>query len=149
VQQMLEFYQTSPNIAAFPHTETTFATLHDQGIKVGINTGFPRIIANAVLDRLKWEEKGLVDFVITSDEVEYGRPYPFMIQKMMAESGITDPLEVAKVGDTEVDIHEGQNAGCKYVIGVTTGAFTREELEPYSPTHIIDDIADVIQIINQ
>ncbi len=149
VQQMVAFYKTSPNIAAFPHTETTFATLHEQGIKVGINTGFPRIIANAVLDRLKWEEKGLVDFVITSDEVEHGRPYPLMIQKMMADSGITDPLEVAKVGDTEVDIHEGQNADCKYVIGVTTGAFTREELTPYNPTHIIDDIADVIQIINQ
>lgn len=148
VQQMVEFYQTSPNIAAFPHTEATFTTLHNKGIKVGVNTGFPRIIANAVLNRLKWEEKGLVDFVITSDEVEYGRPYPFMIQKLMAESGITDPLEVAKVGDTEVDIHEGQNAGCKYVIGVTTGAFTREELEPYNPTHIIDDIADVIDIIN-
>lgn len=149
VEQMVVFYNTSPNIAAFPHTEKTFTTLHNKGIKVGVNTGFPRIIANAVLHRLQWLEKGLVDFVITSDEVEYGRPYPFMIQKMMADSGITDPLEVVKVGDTEVDIHEGQNAGCKYVIGVTTGAFTREELEPYNPTHIIDDIAEVLTIINQ
>jgi len=149
VNQMVIFYQTSPNIAAFPNTEKTFSTLHEQGIKVGVNTGFPRVIANAVLERVKWEEKGLVDFVITSDEVEYGRPYPFMIQKMMTGCGITDPLEVAKVGDTEVDINEGQNAGCKYVIGVTTGAFTREELEPYNPTHIIDDIAEVLTIVNQ
>jgi len=149
VKQMVTFYQISPSINAFPHTEKTFETLHKQGIKVGVNTGFPRIIANAVLDRLKWQEKGLVDYVITSDEVEAGRPYPYMIQEMMAKAGITDPLEVAKVGDTEVDVHEGQNAGCKYVIAITTGAFTREELEPHHPTHIIDDIADVIAIINQ
>jgi phosphoglycolate phosphatase-like HAD superfamily hydrolase len=46
-----------------------------------------------------------------------------------------------------VDINEGINAGCKYVIGITTGAFTRDELLPYKPTHIIDDIAEVIGII--
>jgi phosphoglycolate phosphatase-like HAD superfamily hydrolase len=86
---------------------------------------------------------------VGSDEVELGRPYPYMIQKMMLEGGITDPLEVAKVGDTEVDVREGQNTGCRYVIGVTTGIFTREELEAYHPTHIIDDIAQVIDIISQ
>ncbi len=70
-----------------------------------------------------------------------------MIQKMMLDGGIERPAEVAKVGDTEVDVREGQNAGCKYVIGVTTGVFTREELEAYNPTHIIDDIAQVIDIV--
>jgi len=68
---------------------------------------------------------------------------------MMIEAGITQPKQVAKVGDTEVDVREGQNAGCTYVIGVTTGTFTREQLEEYNPTHIIDDIAQVIDIINQ
>ncbi|HEY0244604.1 MAG TPA: HAD hydrolase-like protein, partial [Mucilaginibacter sp.] len=51
--------------------------------------------------------------------------------------------------DTEVDVREGQNAGCKYIIGVTTGSFTRQELEPYNPTHIIDDIAHVTDIIER
>ena len=46
-------------------------------------------------------------------------------------------------------VREGQNAGCRYVIGVTTGIFTRAELEEYHPTHIIDDIADIIRIINE
>jgi phosphoglycolate phosphatase-like HAD superfamily hydrolase len=72
-----------------------------------------------------------------------------MIQKFMVDAGVTDPSEVVKVGDTEVDIHEGKNAGCKYVIGVTTGSFTRHELEQYSPDYIIDGIAEVIAIVNQ
>ncbi|MGN6179344.1 MAG: HAD hydrolase-like protein [Mucilaginibacter sp.] len=149
VNHMVNFYQTSPSIEAFPHSEETFRTLHENNIKIGLNTGFTRAIADTILNRLQWQEKGLVDYLIASDEVENGRPHPYMIEKMMQEFGITDPQEVAKVGDTEVDVREGQNAGCKYVIGVTTGSFTRPELEPYHPTHIIDDIADVVAIVTQ
>ncbi len=149
VKQMISFYQYEPGIEPLLHVEETFAELHSLGIKVGVNTGFSRDIAETIVNRLQWREKGLIDYLIGSDEVELGRPHPFMIKKMMKEDGIIDPLEVAKVGDTEVDVREGQNAGCKYVIGVTTGIFTREELEEYQPTHIIDDIADVIGIISQ
>ena len=149
VKQMIHFYQTEPGIEPLPNVEETFAALHDKGIKVGINTGFSHDIADTIIQRLQWLEKGLIDSVIGSDEVELGRPHPYMIQKMMQEFGITDPLEVAKVGDTEVDVREGQNVGCKYVIGVTTGIFTREELEAYHPTHIIDDISQVLDIIEQ
>jgi len=149
VQQMIRFYQYEPGIEPLPHAEETLAALRAAGIKVGINTGFSRDIADTIVTRLQWREKGLIDYVVGSDEVELGRPHPYMIQKMMLEGGITDPLQVVKVGDTEVDVREGQNVGCKYVIAVTTGAFTREQLEPYKPTHIIDDIAQVIDIINQ
>ena len=149
VRQMIGFYKNEPGIEPLPNVEETFAKLHGMDIQVGINTGFSRDIAETIVERLQWREKGLIDHIVGSDEVKLGRPHPYMIQKMMEEGGITDPLEVAKVGDTEVDVREGQNAGCKYVIGVTTGIFTREELEEYHPTHIIDDIADVIEIISQ
>jgi len=149
VQQMLKLYLFEPSVEPLPNVEETLAALRAQGVQVGINTGFSRDIADTIVTRLKWREKGLIDHLIGSDEVELGRPHPFMIRKMMQDGGIANPLEVAKVGDTEVDVREGQNAGCKYVIGVTTGIFTREELETYKPTHIIDDIAQVIEIINQ
>ena len=70
-----------------------------------------------------------------------------MINRLRQLAGISEAVEVAKVGDTEVDIREGQNAGCKHVIAVTSGAFTRAGLEPYQPTHIIDDIAEVLHIV--
>jgi phosphonatase-like hydrolase len=149
VLQMIHFYKYEPGIEPLPNVEETFAALRSNGVQVGINTGFSRDIADTIINRLQWREKGLIDHVVGSDEVELGRPHPYMIQKMMQDGGITDPLQVAKVGDTEVDVREGQNAGCKYVIGVTTGIFTRAELETYNPTHIIDDIAQVIEIINQ
>ena len=149
VKEMISFYNVSPDVVALPNVEQTFEKLKKQGIRVAINTGFSRDIANSVIDRLQWREKGLIDEVIGSDEVPLGRPEPFMIQKLMENCGITDPAEVAKVGDTEVDVREGQNAECKYVIGITTGIFTREELASYHPTHIIDDVAQVLDIISQ
>lgn len=149
VKQMIHFYQFEPGIEPLPHVEETFARLHQMGVQVGINTGFSRDIAETIINRLQWREKGLIDHLVGSDEVELGRPHPYMIQKMMHDGGISNPLEVAKAGDTEVDVREGQNTGCRYVIGVTTGIFTRAELEKYKPTHIIDDIAQVIDIISQ
>ena len=149
VKQMIEYYRSAPGIEPLPNVEDTFAKLREQGVQVGINTGFSRDIADTIVTRLGWFEKELIDHVVGSDEVELGRPHPFMIEKMMKDGGIEKGKYVAKVGDTEVDVREGQNAGCKYVIGVTTGIFTRHELEAYNPTHIIDDIADVLTIINQ
>ncbi|NQX37369.1 phosphonatase-like hydrolase [Pedobacter steynii] len=144
---MIDFYQTSADVVPLPNVENTFVQLKKLGIKIGLDTGFSRDIADIILSRLKWEDT--VDFMVASDEVPNGRPYPDMIKKIMAELNITDPMEVAKVGDTEVDVNEGLNSGCKYTIGITTGAFTHAELLPYHPTHIIDDIAEVLEIISQ
>jgi phosphonatase-like hydrolase len=148
VAEMIDHYSFKGTIEALPNVEETFAALREMGIRVGINTGFSRDIADAIIRRLQWREKHLIDHMVASDEVPKGRPFPFMIEKMMKEGGVDDAAEVAKVGDTEVDVREGQNTGCRFVIAVTTGAFSRENLEPYHPTHIIDDIAEVLNIIN-
>ncbi|HEY0273959.1 MAG TPA: HAD-IA family hydrolase [Chitinophaga sp.] len=147
VDRMLHYYRSATDIAPLPHAEATLQALRRQGIKVGINTGFSRNIAQAVIDKLDWERKAMFDYLVASDEVPQGRPHPFMVQRMMEAAGISNPLETAKVGDTEVDVREGLAAGCRYVIAVTTGAFTRAALEPFGPTHIVDDIAEVLPII--
>jgi len=145
VANMLNFYRTSDQIVPLPHAEETFGALRSRGIKIGLDTGFSKDIADVIIERLNWADK--VDVIVASDEVPNGRPYPDMIHKMMKQLNITDVAEIAKVGDTEVDVNEGKNTGCKYVIGVTTGAFTRAELEPYQPTHIIDHVGGVLDII--
>ena len=145
VASMLKFYETSHDIVPLPHVEETFLKLREVGIKVALDTGFSRDIADVIIGRLGWEDK--IDFLVASDEVEHGRPYPDMIEKIKVALNIESSDVIAKVGDTEVDINEGINGGCKYVIGITTGAFTREQLVPYNPTHIIDDISEVLQIV--
>jgi len=65
----------------------------------------------------------------------------------MQRAGIDDAKKVVKIGDTEVDVNEGKNAGCLFSIAVTTGAFTKEQLAAYSPDFIIDDLKELLNIL--
>lgn len=147
VALMIDYYKTGEGVEPLPGVDKVFSYLKEKGVKIGLDTGFSKDIAIVILDRLGWEKEGKINYVVASDEVPSGRPAPFMIQKMMTEAGISDPLHVVKIGDTEVDINEGLNAGCLFSIGVTTGAFTREELRKYHPTHIIDHMEELIPIL--
>ncbi|MBD3750046.1 MAG: HAD-IA family hydrolase [Sphingobacteriales bacterium] len=147
IEIMISFYESSISITALPDVEETMRQIKANGVKIGINTGFSKEVAEVIVKRLQWREKGLIDLLVGSDEVEKGRPYPYMIQKMMKELGIENRAEIAKIGDTEVDILEGHQAGCAYIIGVTTGAYTRQELEKANPTHIIDSFRELNAIL--
>lgn len=147
VEEMISFYKNDPSVRAKKNAEETFKALRAKGIKVGIDTGFSRDIADTIFDRLKWKENGLLDYTVTSDEVTNGRPFPDMIFKFMKDLNIKSADEIAKVGDTVSDLQEGTSAGCKYVIGITTGAYTREALEPEEHTHLIDDLLEVVVIV--
>lgn len=146
--EMMDFYEYAAHVKAIPGAEETFLQLKERGIRVALNTGFSRNIAQTIVDRFQWKEKGLVDDFIGSDEVSLGRPAPFMINELMKRSGIEDPKEVIKIGDTAVDIEEGQNAGCLYVIAVTTGAYKQDELEKRNPTHIIAHLSEIPAILS-
>lgn len=139
--EMMDFYTYNASVMPLPYAEEVFQQLKEKGIRIALNTGFPRIIADVIINRLQWKDKGWVDDIIASDEVEHGRPQPFMIQELILRASITDPLEVAKVGDTEVDVNEGRNAGCGLVVAVTTGAYTEEQLAAYDPDHIISSLS--------
>ena len=61
----------------------------------------------------------------------------------MQRLSIDDPAQLVKIGDTEVDIGEGRNAQAGLVVSITTGAFSRAELEPYRPDRIIDSLFEL------
>ena len=149
LELMIEYYQSAEMIVALPNVPDVFAFLHTNNCKIGLDTGFSNDITAVIMQRLGWLDKGMVDYVVSSNEVPAGRPHPYMIQHLMQQAEITDTKQVIKVGDTEVDIQEGKNTGCLYSVAVTTGAFTRAELEPYEPSFIIDDMKELISIITK
>jgi phosphonatase-like hydrolase len=144
---MIEFYENSEEISALPGVEETMQIIKSKGIYIGMDTGFYKQVAEVIVKRLKWKERGLIDVLVGSDEVEKGRPFPFMIEKMKTDLGLDSDTATAKVGDTEVDIQEGFNADCQFVIGITTGAYTKAELEAAKPTHIVDSFKDILPIL--
>lgn len=138
--KMVIFYQNSPHIKEISGVSEAFRKLKKQKIKIAIDTGFDRKIANVILNRLGWESNGLIDLSVTSDEVENGRPHPDMVYKAMLLLGIKDSKQVAKVGDTPADLNEGNSAGCGLNIGVLSGASKQEELQKHPHTHIIKSV---------
>jgi phosphonatase-like hydrolase len=142
-RRMCDYYATNPAVREIPGTAAVFAALRQAGIQVALNTGFFRPIADALLTRLAWHSPAVIDATVTSDEVPRGRPHPDMIRHLMRRLGIQDAHRVAKVGDTKADLEEGTNAGCALVIGVTTGSFTRQQLQACPHTHILESVADV------
>ncbi|MEJ8843669.1 HAD-IA family hydrolase [Lacibacter sp. H375] len=143
IDNMVTFYENDEDLQPMEHAEKLFSSLKEKNIKVALNTGFTRRITDVILKKLEWDNSRLIDFVIASDEVPEGRPYPFMIQQLMQNSGIANAADVVKVGDTEVDVQEGRNAGCGLVVSVTTGAYTKEQLQDYQPDHIIDSLSEL------
>ncbi len=146
-QFMIDFYKNDKSVKGKLNAVRTMLALKNAGVKVALDTGFSRDIANIIIDRLGWDIQQVIDFSVTSDEVANGRPHPDMILKAMQIAGINDAKEVAKIGDTQSDLGEGTAAGCKFVIGVTTGAQPRNLLEKSTHTHLVDDIYEVVDIV--
>jgi phosphonatase-like hydrolase len=137
-REVLENYYRSHELRPTEGAVEIIDWLRANGVKVVLNTGFYRVVTDIILQKLGWD-KGLnadrvaegdafIDMSIASDDVEKGRPHPFMIQRAMRQFGITDPRRVVKVGDTPVDLAEGRQAGCLLTLAVTNGSHTEAEL---------------------
>src|SRR5689334_2120187 len=62
IRNMVSFYETDPGISALPHVEETFQWLKERGVKIALNTGFTREIADTILKRLRWNESNHIDY---------------------------------------------------------------------------------------
>jgi len=123
-----------------PGAGETFAWLHQQGIKIALNTGFDRAITELILRQVGWG-KDPIAAVICGDDVSQGRPAPYMIFRAMEAAGETNVHQVASVGDTVLDLQAGWNASVRWNIGVLSGAHTREQLERAPHTHLLPGVA--------
>ncbi len=145
--RLVDFYRFSPAVAEMNGARETFIRLREQGIKIAINTGFSRNIAQILIDRLGWERDGLIDASVTSDEVERGRPYPFMISSLMLRLRVDNSMMVAKIGDAPADLLEGKNACVGLNVGVLFGSSTFDELKEYPHDYLIGALTDLPDIV--
>ena len=138
-------YRHDPTIREADGAVDVFRCLRLAGIRVALDTGFSRDVLDVLLARLGWDSD-IVDCTVTSDEVEKGRPHPDMIFRAMQLTGVTSRDDVAKIGDTPVDILEGQAAKCGLVVGVTYGTHSRAELERFG-VPLIDRLPELLPLV--
>ena len=129
------------------NAEDLFRALKERNILVVLNTGYNEKTARQLIAKLGWKQGVEFDGLVTATDVPRNRPYPDMIRLAMKDFGIVDPLEVAKVGDSVIDIEEGVNAGCSLNIGITTGAHTRQQLQSVKPDYIIDNLLELLPLL--
>ncbi|WP_216657726.1 phosphonatase-like hydrolase [Sphingobacterium shayense] len=139
-------YRTA-NISAQPNAEDFFSDLRQRGIRVVLNTGYNRATAEALIAKLGWTIGTTIDGLVTADDVPNNRPHPDMILHAMHQFGIKSGAQVAKIGDSTIDIQEGKNAGCSLSIGVTTGAHTREQLKAAEPEFIANNLLEILPLL--
>jgi phosphonoacetaldehyde hydrolase len=93
------------------------AQLRARGIKLAGTTGYTRPMLE-VIERLAAKQGYATDASLAPEDVGAGRPFPWMCYKLAIDLRIYPLSACVKVGDTESDMVEGQNAGM-WTIGVT------------------------------
>ncbi|MBE9475769.1 MAG: phosphonoacetaldehyde hydrolase [Proteobacteria bacterium] len=98
--------------ALLPGIKDVVNGLQADGIKIGVSTGFTRVMVDVLLKDVI--AQGVVpDATVAGDEVLNGaRPSPHMVFKNLDLLGIDDVKSVVKCDDTVSGIGEAMNAGC-------------------------------------
>ena len=119
-----------------------FRHLKSKDIYVGVGSGFPMKVVQAIVSQLGWLDEGLLDYVGSADQIGVGRPNPKMIHDAMDRLNITDGSKVLKIGDTVVDVQEGKNAGA-WTVAVLTGSQTETQLMAAAPDYILSSVREL------
>lgn len=131
-----------------PGVAECFAALKERGILIGTSTGYPRAVAQPVIDAAA-KQGYQPDSNVCADEVPQARPAPWMIYRNMERLGVFPPSAVLKVGDTVPDIQAGVNAGVR-TVGITqTGSevgLTEAEFAALDPVAADDLIKKAEQV---
>ena len=102
-----ELYQEHlDKVTMYPDVKYTLKKL--KRYKKGIITNTPRNRAIQVIKNFKLGR--YFDTVVTSDDVDRGKPNPDIVLKACKNLGI-EPAEVVMVGDTGSDVEAGKSAG--------------------------------------
>jgi len=127
----------------FPNVLETLHQLSEQGIIMTIASSR----SNSTLQDFV-KEMGLgkyIIYTIGAEDVTHAKPNPEPVLKTLQHLGIKSE-DTLVVGDMPFDIIMGANAGTR-TCGVTYGNATRQQLETCHADYIIDDFAELLNII--
>lgn len=114
--------------------------LRASGVSVVLTTGFSPATRDRLLDALGWT----VDAALSPVDAGRGRPAPDLVLTALLRTRASSVAAVAVVGDTVSDVLSGRSAGAGLVVGVTTGAHTREQLLGAGADVVLDSVRDLV-----
>jgi pyrophosphatase PpaX len=123
----------------YPQMEETLRELRGSGYVLGIVTSKSDWLASRALEFLKLND--LFSVLVGCDTCVNHKPHPEPVERALTLLGIPNSAAIY-VGDSPHDILCGRAAGVG-TIGVTWGAFAREELEANGADVVIDVVTEL------
>ena len=129
------------NTRLYPDTLDTLRRLKADGARIGIiSTKYRYRMLDFFSDKV---EPDFIDLVVGGEDVTHAKPHPEGLLAAMDRLGVT-PSQVLYVGDSTVDALTAQAADTDFA-GVLTGATTRQELEAYPHTRLMNSLAELVE----
>ena len=140
-------------------TIETFKYLKDKGVFVATGSGFPKVVTDAINERLGWKDAGFIDYGTCGESAGGGRPKPNMINEILVAANLLpkgtdlsrrvkefDYSIVLKVGDTVKDVQEALGVGAT-TIAVSSGTQSIEKLVKAGPRLVLPGVAALSQYL--
>ena len=130
-------------IQAFPEVPETLVLLRERGIFLAVASN--RYDPKAAMD--KSGTSRYFDAIVGPVDGLPHKPDPSMLHSLMERFAVREP-ETLYVGDSDIDIETGLAADVRPV-GVTTGNFTRGQLEKLGAWRVIDSIDELLPVVDR
>lgn len=128
----------------YPGVTEVLNQLNKDGIKISLLTTKGQDQADKIIDY--FELRKYFSFIMGRRKGIAIKPSPESLHFICAELGV-DESETIMVGDAEIDINCGKNAGA-FSCGVTYGYRTKELLESENPDFMINEIGELLNIVS-
>ncbi len=129
----------------FPKVVETLSALKEKGLTLAIASS--RSHASLVELTHDLGISNVISYMIGADDVNKAKPNPEPVLNILEALGYK-ACQTLVVGDMDVDILMGANAGTK-TCGVTYGNGTKKELEEVGADYVIDSIDELIGIVEK
>ncbi len=139
----INYFEQMEYSKVYNGVEGTLAALKDQNIKISLLTTKIQDQADRIVDHFNLRK--YFDLVMGRREGVAHKPSPEPLLKICKDL-IVDVKNTLMVGDTELDIQCGKNAG-SYTCGVLYGYRTKELLAVENPNFIVEEIQDILEKI--
>ena len=127
---------------AFDGMRETLTALKESGVHIAVCSNKPH---NVVCDVVRSVFGDIPDIVKGIEEGDIIKPDPSNTLKIIEKIGV-DKKDCLFIGDTNIDIHTGKNAGID-TVGVLWGFRDRAELEEAGADYIISKPQELINIV--
>ena len=130
-------------VPLFPHVADTIRALKQRGHTLTIASS--RASATLLQFVCDMGLQPYISLVLSCDDITHPKPHPETALKTLRLMGF-EAQDAIVVGDSQYDILMGVRAGCQ-TVGVSYGNGTADELRQAGAHHIIDDFAQLADII--